>query len=220
MKKIKIILIAVIVILLISIAVVFSLIEMRNRRFEILDDKRNITIVFDNVATNHYKWWDRKFTARNIDVFEKKIKGKDYYLYSIEKDGSRSQSDTGKFLLYKNKHYFVLEREEKTDQDGSTHTLYRYNELFANVGNSHTVYIPFVIDNSNTSLESRSVSVKWSDTAGFSCFEDLKEFYGRFDDEYYSIDEENKCINLNALNGFKDAAKLIVTDDGVTLTID
>lgn len=234
MKKKSFVFLGILIVLLIAAIAIFAYIMKKTRDVELVSYngyESNVIITLENAAASKSRGMDnmmrRKFTPRNINIFEKCIKGKDFYLYSIEEDGSRSQNETGRYLLYKDYHYFLVERCDYTEVDGTPSTLYYYTELQVNVWNPEDkgddvdkmVYLPIMIEKGAIASDV-PVFFKWSDTVGLSNFEDLKEYYSRLDDKTYSIDEENKCITLNSADeGNLGVADLYATDEGITLVI-
>ena len=186
-------------------------------------------IVFEKAAAFTDKNGNRKlFVPYEPGTFEKYIHNSEYYLYSIAEDGSRSDTDTGKYLLYRDNRYFIVEHSsyiKVTSYDDSIeetpYECYYYDELYAqnyvpSSKETQYVFIPAIID--NKLLRDDSTFVKWSDTAGLSSFEDLKEYYKNIEDKYYSFDEySSKCIILNDVKNpeNKGVARLYAKDDGI-----
>ena len=215
--------------LVISVAI-FAYAIKKTRDVEIVSRDEKAVIILDNAANSQKRYMEnivrRRFSARN-NIFEGSIHNNEAYLYSVEEDGSRSQNETGKYLLYKNHRYFLIDRSDYDNEDGSQSNLYYYTELLVNTWRTsdrgkdldNNVFLPVLIKKS--CVESNDpVFFKWSDTVGLTSFEDLKEYYKRIEEDFYSIEEENKCIVLNGFNkSVKSAAKLYATDEGITLVI-
>ena len=214
-------------ILIVAVVIVTVLNVRKNRSVVIMSYDKQATIVLENVVDYRPKMIPQnlrnRFTSNNINVFKKCIRKNEAYLYSIEEDGSRSQNETGKYLLCKDHRYFVIERNDHVDSNGKNQTGYYVTQAFVAVSRlyetyQHHVFFPVVIEDGVLDYKD-PVFFKWSDTVGLNSFEDLKEFYGRIEDEYYSIDENEKSITLHSafIKGAYDVLKLHADEDGITI---
>jgi hypothetical protein len=187
--------------------------------------------VFDKAAKFGDENNNRKlFVPYEDGFFEKYIQSDPDYLYSVAEDGTRSKTDGGKYLLCCAGRYFLIEHTKYTkvtsfddSLEETEYECYYYDELYGQFYISSTketnyIFMPAVID--NRLFRGDVTHIEWKDTCGLSSFEDLKEYYGRIGNEYYTIDEENKCILLNDAKdpSKKTVARIYATDEGIKIT--
>lgn len=213
-------------VLLIAVVIVTGLNVKKNRTVQLISYDQQATIIIEGAAASRPKMIPQKlcnrFSPRNINIFKKCIRNNEAYMYSIEEDGSRSQNETGKYLLYKDHRYFVVERHDHTDSKGKSGTVYYCIQPMVDTCRlqeyvGHLVFLPVVVED-NKIVSDDPLFFKWSETLGISDFEELKEFYLRIEDDYYTVDEENKCIILNSAStlGTKSVARIYASDEGIT----
>ena len=223
--------------LVISVAI-FAYAIKKTRDVEIVSRDEKAVIILDSAAANKKRKMESYYRYRFIpknNLYKRCVFNNKAYLYSIEADGSRSLNETGKYLLYKDNRYFLVETEDYIEVDGTPSTAGYYTELlviFRKITDSETVsyqsneiFLPVLI-NKGVIESNDPVFFKWSDTVGLTSFEDLKEYYTRIEDDFYSVDEEKKCIVLNNFeqyhfddNNAKGVAELYATDEGITLVL-
>ena len=202
MKNRNILIVAILVAFVVIAVAVFAYVIKKTHDVEIVSRDEKAVIILENAAKSQKRYMEnyirRRFPARN-NLFEGSIQNNEAYLYSIEEDGSRSQNETGKYLLYKNHRYFLIDRSDYVNEDGTQSNLYYYTELLVNTWRTsdkgkdldNEVFLPVLIEKG--CIESNDpVFFKWSDTVGLSSYEDLKDYYGRIEDDFYSIGEENR----------------------------
>lgn len=147
----------------------------------------------------YYEFYSRP--GRNF--FNDCVKDHLGYLYSVDAQGRRLKGEAETYVFCVEGHYFCV----NTSDTGSA-----YHEMFGEYAPYNRRVFPVVAEFPfsekfiyTKDFNDYVLRVPWTETVGLTSFEDLKEFYSRIDEDYYSVDEENMTIwlaPLDAVEGF------------------